>query len=151
MTTTAGFGFSLGAITATVHDVFMTIGVFACLGFQFDLTIVAAMLTIVGYGVNDTIVLFDRIREELKRDQKMSFPELANHCINLTLSRTILTSVSTLLTVFALMVFTTGDIFGFAVCMFIGLLASTFSTIFIATPVMLAWYNNKRPSFSIGK
>ena len=145
------FGFSLGAIAAVVHDVLITIGVFACLGFQFDLTIVAAMLTIVGYGVNDTIVLFDRIREELKRDQKMSFPELANHCINLTLSRTILTSVSTLLTVFALLVFTTGDIFGFAVCMFIGLLASTFSTIFIATPVMLAWYNNKRPSFSIGK
>jgi len=145
------FGFSLGAIAAVVHDVLITIGVFACLGFQFDLTIVAAMLTIVGYGVNDTIVLFDRIREELKRDQKMSFPELANHCINLTLSRTILTSFSTLLTVFALMVFTTGDIFGFAVCMFIGLLASTFSTIFIATPVMLAWYHNKRPSFSIGK
>ena len=145
------FGFSLGAIAAVVHDVLITIGVFSCLGFQFDLTIVAAMLTIVGYGVNDTIVLFDRIREELKRDQKMSFPELANHCINLTLSRTILTSVSTLLTVFALLVFTTGDIFGFAVCMFIGLLASTFSTIFIATPVMLAWYNNKRPSFSIGK
>ena len=145
------FGFSLGAIAATVHDVLITIGVFSCLGFQFDLTIVAAMLTIVGYGVNDTIVLFDRVREELKRDQKMSFPELANHCINLTLSRTILTSASTLLTVIALLVFTTGDIFGFATCMLIGLIASTFSTIFIATPVMLAWYRNKRPNFSIGK
>ncbi|MGI5867947.1 MAG: protein translocase subunit SecD [Kiritimatiellia bacterium] len=145
------FGFSLGAIAAITSDVLVTIGVFSCLGFQFDLTIVAAMLTIVGYGVNDTIVLFDRIREELKRNQKTSFPELANHCINLTLSRTILTSVSTLLTVFALMVFTSGDIFGFAVCMFIGLVASTFSTIFISTPVMLAWYQNKRPSFSTGK
>lgn len=145
------FGFSLGAITATVHDVFMTIGVFACLGFQFDLTIVAAMLTIVGYGVNDTIVLFDRIREELKKDQKMSFVELTNHCINLTLSRTILTSGLTLMTVLALLVFTSGDIFGFAVCMLIGLISSTFSTVFIASPVMLAWYHYKRPNFNKGK
>lgn len=145
------FGFSLGAVAAVLHDVLITIGLFACFGFQFDLTIVAAMLTIVGYGVNDTIVLFDRIREELKRDQKMSFPALANHCINLTLSRTILTSVSTLLTVLALMIFTSGNIFGFASCMFIGLIVSTFSTIFIATPVMLAWYKNKRPNFNVGK
>ena len=139
------FGFGLGAVAALVHDVLITIGIFACLGFQFDLTIVAAMLTIVGYGVNDTIVLFDRVREELKRDQKTPFPELANRCVNITLSRTILTSVTTLIPVVSLLVFGKGDIVGFSVCMLIGIIVSIFSTIFIATPVMLAWYHNKRP------
>lgn len=142
------FGFALGAIVALVHDVLITIGIFTALGFQFNLTIVAAMLTIVGYGVNDTIVLFDRVREELKLNNKLSFPELANKCINVTLSRTLLTSITTLITVAALMIFTSGDIFGFATCMLIGIIVSTFSTIFIATPVMLAWYKNKRPNFA---
>lgn len=142
------FGFALGAIVALVHDVLITIGIFTALGFQFNLTIVAAMLTIVGYGVNDTIVLFDRVREELKQNNKLSFTELANKCINVTLSRTLLTSITTLITVAALMIFTSGDIFGFATCMLIGIIVSTFSTIFIATPVMLAWYHNKRPNFA---
>jgi preprotein translocase SecF subunit len=142
------FGFALGAIVALVHDVLITIGIFTAFGFQFNLTIVAAMLTIVGYGVNDTIVLFDRVREELKLNNKLSFPELANKCINVTLSRTLLTSITTLITVAALMIFTSGDIFGFATCMLIGIIVSTFSTIFIATPVMLAWYKNKRPNFA---
>ncbi len=145
------FGFALGAIAALVHDVFITIGLFSVLGYQFNLTIVAAMLTIVGYGVNDTIVLFDRVREELKRDQKATFPELTNRCINITLSRTLLTSVTTLITVVSLLIFSSGDIRGFAVCMLIGIITSTFSTIFIASPVMLAWYRQKRPEFAIGK
>lgn len=142
------FGFALGAIVALVHDVLITIGLFTAFGFQFNLTIVAAMLTIVGYGVNDTIVLFDRVREELKQNNKLTFPELANKCINVTLSRTLLTSITTLITVVALMIFTSGDIFSFATCMLIGIIVSTFSTIFIATPVMLAWYKNKRPYFA---
>lgn len=142
------FGFALGAIVALIHDVLITIGIFTALGFQFNLTIVAAMLTIVGYGVNDTIVLFDRVREELKLNNKLTFPELANKCINVTLSRTLLTSITTLITVAALMIFTSGDIFSFATCMLIGIIVSTFSTIFIATPVMLAWYKNKRPYFA---
>lgn len=142
------FGFALGAIVALIHDVFITIGVFSVLGYQFNLTIVAAMLTIVGYGVNDTIVLFDRVREELKRDQKTSFADLTNRCINITLSRTIITSLTTLLTILALLIFSTGDIQGFAVCMFIGVLTSTFSSVFIASPIMLTWYRNKRPNFA---
>lgn len=145
------FGFAIGAITALVCDVLVTVGVFGVLGFQFDLTIVAALLTIVGYGVNDTIVLFDRIREELRKDQKTSFPELTNKCINLTLNRTILTSTSTMLTVLALIIFTTGNIYGFAVCIMIGLVESTFTTIFVASPVMLAWYRNKSPDLSGNK
>ena len=142
------FGFAIGAIVALVCDVLVTVGVFGALGFQFDLTIVAALLTIVGYGVNDTIVLFDRIREELRKDQKMSFLELTNKCVNLTLNRTILTSTSTMLTVMALIIFTTGNIYGFAVCIMIGLVESTFTTIFVASPVMLAWYRNKSPDLS---
>jgi len=145
------FGFALGAIVALIHDVFITIGIFSTIGYQFNLTIVAAMLTIVGYGVNDTIVLFDRVREELKRDQRTSFAELTNRCINITLSRTILTSLTTLLTILALLIFSTGDIQGFAACMFIGVLVSTFSSIFIASPIMLAWYRNKRPNFAVRK
>lgn len=141
------FGFSLGAIAALTHDVLITVGIFTCLGFKYDLTIVAALLTIVGYGVNDTIVLFDRIREELKKDTKYTFSELTDMCINSTLSRTLLTSITTLITVVALMIFTSGSIFGFATCMFIGIIVSTFSTIFIAAPVMLSWYKYKRPSF----
>ena len=141
------FGFGLGAVVALVHDVLITIGLFGALPFQFNLTIVAALLTIVGYGVNDTIVLFDRVREELKRDQKTDFPDLVNRCVNATLSRTVLTSVTTLLPVVSLIVFCKGDIRGFGVCMLIGLITSTFSSIFIAAPVMLAWYRNKRPDF----
>lgn len=141
------FGFGLGAIVALVHDVLITIGLFGALPFQFNLTIVAALLTIVGYGVNDTIVLFDRVREELRRDQKSDFPVLVNRCVNATLSRTVLTSVTTLLPVISLIVFCQGDIRGFGVCMLIGLVTSTFSSVFIAAPVMLAWYRNKRPDF----
>ena len=141
------FGFGLGAIVALAHDVLVTIGVFSCLGFQFNLTIVAAMLTIVGYGVNDTIVLFDRVREEIKRDQKTDFPAIVNRCVNLTLSRTVLTSVTTLIPVVALVVFCSGAIQGFGVCMLIGVVVSTFSSVFIASPVMLAWYHGKRPDF----
>ena len=140
-------GFGLGAIVALVHDVLLTIGVFSCLGFQINLTIVAALLTIVGYGVNDTIVLFDRVREELRRDQKSSFPDLVNRCINRTLSRTVLTSITTILPVAALLIFCSGDIRGFAACMLIGLIVSTFSSIFIASPVTLAYYRQKRPDF----
>lgn len=139
------FGFGLGAIVALVHDVLITIGIFSCLGFQFNLTIVAALLTIVGYGVNDTIVLFDRVREDLKKDQKSSFRDLVNRAVNRTLSRTVLTSLTTLLPVASLIVFCQGEIRGFAVCMLIGLIVSTFSSIFIASPVMLGWYHNRRP------
>ena len=141
------FGFGLGAVVALVHDVLITIGLFGVLPFQFNLTIVAALLTIVGYGVNDTIVLFDRVREELKRDQKSDFPVLVNRCVNATLSRTVLTSVTTLLPVLALLVFCSGDIRGFAACMAIGIVTSTFSSVFIATPIMYWWYRGKRPDF----
>ena len=142
------FGFALGAVTALIVDVMTTVGIFGLLGFQFDLTIVAALLTIVGYGVNDTIVLFDRIREELRTDQKSTFIEITDRCINITLKRTVLTSLSTIIPVIDLIVFTTGNIHGFAVCMLIGLVVSTITSIFVAPPVMLAWYRNRKPDLS---
>lgn len=141
------FGFALGAVVALAHDAFFTLGVYSLCGRQVSLTIVAALLTIVGYSVNDTIVVFDRIREDLRADQKMEFKVLCNRAINRTLSRTILTSVTTLIAALALFVFGGGAINDFALAMVIGLVVGTYSSIFIATPIMLAWYRGRRPGF----
>jgi SecD/SecF fusion protein len=142
------FGFAVGALTALAHDAFFMIGVYSLTGRQMSLTIVAAILTIVGYSINDTIVIFDRIREDLRKDLKMDFPSLANHAINLTLSRTFLTSTTTMLATISLFVFGGGAINDFALAMMIGLVVGTYSTIFIATPVMLLCYKGRRPAFA---
>lgn len=142
------FGFAVGALVALAHDAFFMIGVYSLTGRQMSLTIVAAILTIVGYSINDTIVIMDRIREDLRKDLKMDFPTLANHAINLTLSRTFLTSTTTLLATLALFVFGGGAINDFALAMLIGLVVGTYSTIFIATPVMLLCYKGRRPAFA---
>lgn len=144
------FGFALGAIVALAHDVLITVGLFSLLGNQISLTIVAALLTIVGYSVNDTIVIFDRIREDLKLDtKKTGFKELCNLSINQTLSRTILTSFTTLITVAMLLIFGGGAIFDFALALCIGIIVGTYSSIFIATPVVLMWYRGRKPDFSV--
>jgi SecD/SecF fusion protein len=145
------FGFALGAVVALAHDAFFTLGVYSLCGRQVSLTIVAALLTIVGYSVNDTIVVFDRIREDLRKDPKMDFKTLCNQAINRTLSRTILTAGTTLIAALALFVFGGGAINDFALAMVIGLVVGTFSSIFIATPVMLAWYKGRRPAFAQSK
>lgn len=145
------FGFALGAVVALAHDAFFTLGVYSLCGRQVSLTIVAALLTIVGYSVNDTIVVFDRIREDLRADQKMDFKSLCNRAINRTLSRTILTSATTLIAALALFVFGGGAINDFALAMVIGLIIGTYSSIFIATPIMLAWYRGRRPAFAQSK
>lgn len=142
------FGFALGAVAALAHDAFFTLGVYSLTGRQVSMTVVAALLTIVGYSVNDTIVIFDRIREDLRKDPKMEFRALCSRAINETLSRTILTSVTTLLATLSLYLFGGGAINDFALAMLIGLVAGVYSTIFIATPVMLAWYKGRRPSFA---
>lgn len=141
-------GFAAGAITALAHDVLITIGIFAVLGRPFSLTFVAALLTIVGYSINDTIVIFDRIREDLKIGRSQSFKEICNLSINQTLGRTILTSATTLITVVMLLVFGGGAINDFALALFIGIIAGTYSTIFIATPTVLALYKGKKPAFA---
>jgi SecD/SecF fusion protein len=142
------FGFALGAIAALAHDVLVTFGIFTLLGRQVNLTTVAALLTIVGYSINDTIVIFDRIREDMRLDQRSSFIDVINRAMNQTLSRTLLTTFVTMLAVFSLLIFGGGSIRDFALTMIIGMIAGTYSTLFIATPVMVAWYKGRRPGFN---
>ena len=129
--------FAVGAVVALVHDVVLTIGIFSLLGLEFNLPIVAALLTIVGYSLNDTVVVYDRIRENLRKYKKMALDELLNLSINQTLSRTILTSVTTLLALVSLFVFGTEVIKGFTFAMIWGVLIGTYSSIFIAAPLLL--------------
>ncbi|MDP6490841.1 MAG: protein translocase subunit SecD [Kiritimatiellia bacterium] len=142
------FGFALGAIVALAHDVLVTVGLYTLFGRQLSLPIVAALLTIVGYSVNDTIVVFDRIREDLKLIRGKNFMDICNLSINQTLSRTILTSLTTLIAVVVLLVIGGGAINDFAMALCIGVLVGTYSSIFVATPVVLAWYKGRKPDFS---
>jgi len=130
--------FALGAVGALIHDVLLTIGVFALLQIEFGLPVVAAILTIVGYSLNDTVVVFDRIRENLRKYKKMPLMELLDRSINETLSRTILTSLTTLIALMALYVFGGEVIRGFTFAMIWGVVVGTYSSIFIASPVLLA-------------
>ena len=145
------FGFALGGVIALAHDAFITLGLYSLFGRQVSLTIVAALLTIVGYSINDTIVIFDRIREDLRKDPKTDYRTLCNRAINQTLSRTVLTSLTTLIAVLVLFIFGGGAINDFALAMLIGVIAGTYSTIFIAAPIMLAWYKGRRPGFATTK
>ena len=142
------FGFGLGALVALAHDALISLGLFSLCGRQVSLIVVTALLTIIGYSVNDTIVVFDRIREDLRKDQKTPFKELCDRSVNATLSRTVITSVTTLFAVLALFCFGDGSIFDFALTMLIGIIAGTFSSMFIATPIMVWWYRGKRPMFN---
>jgi SecD/SecF fusion protein len=141
------FGFGLGALVALAHDALISLGLFSLCGRQVSLIVITALLTIIGYSVNDTIVVFDRIRETLRKDQKTPFPELCDKAINSTLSRTVITSLTTLFAVLALFCFGDGSIYDFALTMLIGIVAGTYSTMFIATPIMMWWYRGKRPQF----
>ena len=141
------FGFGLGGIAALAHDALITLGIFSLCGRQVSLIVVTALLTIIGYSINDTVVVFDRIREMLRRDSRMSFRDLCNMAINQCLSRTVITSATTFFAVLALFAFGDGSIYDFALTMLIGIIAGTYSSMFIATPVMLWWYRGKRPDF----
>ncbi len=129
--------FSAGAIAALIHDVVLTIGMFSLTGLEFNLSTIAALLTIVGYSLNDTVVVYDRIRENLRKYKKMPLAELLDVSINETLSRTILTSVTTLIALISLYVFGTEVIKGFTFAMIWGVLVGTYSSIFIAAPLLL--------------
>lgn len=139
------FAFAMGTIAALAHDVLLTIGIFTLFGRQISLPIVAALLTIVGYSANDTIVVFDRIREDLKLLKGKPYRDIANISINQTLNRTLLTSVTTLLTITMLLIFGGGgQLFDFALALLIGVLVGTYSSIFVATPVMLLWHQGEK-------
>lgn len=133
------FRFAVGAIIALVHDVIITLGVFSLSGREIDLPIIAAFLAIIGYSLNDTIIVYDRIRENSGKYHKESFSYIVNRSINETLSRTLLTSGTTLLVVLALFVLGGGVIHNFAFAMLIGVLVGTYSSIFVASPVLIFW------------
>jgi len=130
--------FAVGAIAATVHDVLLVFGFFSLTQMEFDLSVLAATLAVLGYSVNDTVVVFDRIRENFRKMRRVDVVEMLNASVNQTLSRTIITSGTTLLTMLALF-FLGGEIlYGFSVAMIVGIIVGTYSSIFIATPVTLA-------------
>lgn len=129
--------FSIGAVTALIHDVVLTIGIFSVLQLEFNLSIIAAILTIVGYSMNDTVVVYDRVRENLRKFKRMDLGDLLNLGINETLSRTVMTSVTTLLALFSLYIFGGEVIRGFTFAMIWGVVVGTYSSIFIAAPMLL--------------
>ena len=141
------FGFGLGGLVALAHDALISLGLFSLCGRQVSLIVVTALLTIIGYSINDTVVVFDRIREACRQDERSSFRDLANAAINSCLSRTVITSVTTLFAILALFLFGDGSIYDFALTMLIGVVAGTYSSVFIATPIVVWWYRGKRPSF----
>jgi len=139
-----GLGFGLGAIVALIHDVTITIGALILANFEFDLPIVAALLTIAGYSVNDTVVISDRIRENMRKVRREGLESIINMSINETLSRTVITTGTSLLVLTALLVLGGGVIRPFAFALMIGFISGVYSTIFIATPVILLSEKSKR-------
>jgi len=139
------FAFALGAVAAIFHDVIVTMGLYLFFDMSISVATLAAALTIVGYSVNDTIVIFDRIREEIFKRKKYDLKELFNDCINSTLSRTVITSLLTLFSAFALLLYGGGALAELSLFLCIGLIAGTYSTVFIAAPVALAWQKFRHP------
>lgn len=135
--------FSLGSILALLHDVMLTLGAFSIIGFEFNLSIIAAILTIVGYSMNDTVVIYDRIRENLKKDDKSDLLDLINISVNETLPRTLKTSITTLLALIAIYFFGGEILRGFSFALIWGVIIGTYSSIFIAAPLILI-FNVKR-------
>ena len=138
------FGYGVGAVVSVIIGLLMTIGLFVLCGRQFNASMVAAILLVVGYGINDTIVVFDRIREELKLSPTGTLRDIVNRSLNLTLSRTIVTGGTTLLTAITLLVVTSGDVNDIALTLLLGVIISTFNSLFVATPVFYWWHKGDR-------
>ncbi|MDY0190485.1 MAG: protein translocase subunit SecF [Desulfuromonas sp.] len=138
--------FALGAIVALVHDVLLTLGAFSLFGKEIDLPVIAAFLAIVGYSLNDTIIVYDRIRENTGKHLSSGFAATVNLSINETLSRTILTSTTTLLVVLALFLFGGAVIHNFAFALLVGVVVGTYSSIFVASPLLITWAEHKGAS-----
>jgi SecD/SecF fusion protein len=139
------FAFGVGAVVAVIHDVLMTIGWYCLAGREFNATTVAAILTIIGFSVNDTIVIFDRIREDLKLGLRGSFTEIINQALNQTLSRTLITSGTVFLSTMALYLFGGGAINDFAFAFLVGIITGTYSSIYIASALVLWWHKGEKP------
>jgi SecD/SecF fusion protein len=140
------FSFAVGAVVAILHDVFMTLGWYFLTGREMNAAMVAAILTIIGFSINDTIVIFDRIREDLKLGVRGTFRDVMNQAINQTLSRTIITSGTVFLATLSLYIFGGGVINDFAFTFLIGILTGTYSSIYIASAIVLWWHKGQRPS-----
>lgn len=139
-----GLNFGLGAVIALIHDVLVTVGALILAQYEFDLTIVAALLTIVGFSVNDTVVICDRIRENMRKSRRDSLENIVNRSINETLSRTILTTGTAIMVLLALFFLGGGVIRPFAFALLVGFASGVYSTIFIASPVILLWERGKK-------
>jgi len=136
--------YAMGAIVALVHDVVITVGLFSIFDKEFTLAIIAALLTIIGYSLNDTIIVFDRIRENLRKYHKNPLEVILNRSINETLSRTLLTSLTTLFVIVTLFVMGGGIIHDFAFALIVGVAVGTYSSVFVASPILLAWQSKQR-------
>ena len=134
-----GLKYAMGAIVALIHDVTITVGIFSIFNKEFSLPIIAALLTIIGYSLNDTIIVFDRIRENLRKYHKNPLEIVINKSVNETLSRTLLTSGTTLVVVIALFVLGGGIIHDFAFALLVGIVVGTYSSIYVASPILLTW------------
>lgn len=139
--------YGLGAITALIHDVIITLGVFSFFDLTFDLSVLAAVLAVIGYSLNDSIVVFDRIRENNIVLRKLSIVDVLDKSINQTLSRTLVTSLTTLLVIFSLLIFGGDAVRNFSIAMFIGIVVGTYSSIFVAS-ASLSYFGIKRPEES---
>lgn len=135
--------YAIGAVVALIHDVLITVGVFAIFDKEFSLPVIAALLTILGYSLNDTIIVYDRIRENLSKSSKNPLPELINRSINETLSRTILTGGCTLVMVLSLFIFGGSIIHDFSFAMLVGIIVGTYSSIYVASPILLVGHGEK--------
>ena len=138
--------FGVGALLALIHDVTLTLGLFALTQMEFDLNIVAALLTLIGYSLNDTIVIYDRIRENMKKYRRMPMPELLDLSVNETLSRTVVTSLSMLITLVSLLLFGPNVIFGFTAAITLGIFVGTYSSIYMSAPLLI-WLKVNPKSF----
>ncbi len=138
------FRFAVGAILALVHDVLITLGAFSLFNMEIDLPVIAAFLAIIGYSLNDTIIVYDRIRENMAKHGKDGLVKIINRSINETLSRTILTSGTTMLVVAALFLFGGGVIHTFAFALLVGILIGTYSSVFVASPLLIFWDERKK-------
>jgi preprotein translocase subunit SecF len=136
--------YAMGAIVALIHDVVITVGIFSLFNKEFNLSIIAALLTIIGYSLNDTIIVFDRIRENLRKFHKNTLHAIINRSVNETLNRTILTSLTTLVVVAALFALGGGIIHDFAFALLVGICVGTYSSIYVASPILVAWQGRKR-------
>ncbi len=136
--------YAMGAIVALIHDVGITVGLFSLLGKEVTLPIIAALLTIIGYSLNDTIIVYDRIRENLKKYNKNPLDVTVNRSVNETLSRTILTSGTTLIVVLALLILGGGIIHDFAFAMTVGIVVGTYSSVYVASPILIEWDEHEK-------